>query len=353
MLGFIEAFAISRFLGTAYQSPPPYPFEIVLISNEVTPSRNAAAPAPVKSANGPRVAPDIYRDQSPTQPFDLLMIPGGNTAPLLDEKNPKAVKALVAWVRAMDERVKLMTSVCTGAAVLARAGLLDGKSATTNHNAFAWVTQFGPAVLWDNVSRWVAPAVTSPPRACRRVQTWPFIWSTDWRAGPWQRRPRRKRNMTGTATLKSQSTIHNRRNFLSQSGSRVRPSAWHAFEVPLGQARDPLGAVPAARDPLRAFRRFPRPSHGRRAHRPHGGALQRGVRIEDRRIAIVCESGFSPSTPPRHAAGAARDPEGLIRDLRPLPRARRWSTSTMGRSLSRVLFTRCRRHPGRIPGHSV
>lgn len=153
--GFIEAFAISRFLGTAYQSPPPYPFEIVLISNEVTPSRNAAAPAPVKSANGPRVAPDIYRDQSPTQPFDLLMIPGGNTAPLLDENNPKAVKALVAWVRAMDERVKLMTSVCTGAAVLARAGLLDGKPATTNHNAFAWVTEFGPAVLWDNVSRWV------------------------------------------------------------------------------------------------------------------------------------------------------------------------------------------------------
>jgi transcriptional regulator GlxA family with amidase domain len=33
--------------------------------------------------------------------------------------------------------------------------LLDGKPAATNHQAFAWVTPFGPNVLWDNVSRWV------------------------------------------------------------------------------------------------------------------------------------------------------------------------------------------------------
>ena len=58
-------------------------------------------------------------------------------------------------MRAMDEQVQLMTSVCTGAAVLAISGVLDGKPAATNHAAFAWVTTFGPRVLWDNVSRWV------------------------------------------------------------------------------------------------------------------------------------------------------------------------------------------------------
>ena len=151
--GFTEAFAISRFLGTDYQSPPPYPFEVLLISNEVRPSRKAI-PAPVKSANGPRVSPDMFRDEALKHPFDLLMIPGGNTPPLL-EGNPKAVQALVDWVKAMDERIKLMTSVCTGAAVLAHAGVLDGKHAATDHNAFAWVTGYGPRVLWDNVSRWV------------------------------------------------------------------------------------------------------------------------------------------------------------------------------------------------------
>jgi transcriptional regulator GlxA family with amidase domain len=36
--------------------------------------------------------------------------------------------------------VNLMTSVCTGAAVLARAGLLDGRPAATNHGGFVWLT---------------------------------------------------------------------------------------------------------------------------------------------------------------------------------------------------------------------
>src|ERR1041385_4855348 len=94
--GFTEAFAISRFVGTDYQSPPPYPFEILFISNEVRPRGNSkAVPAPVKSENGPRVAPDMFRDDALKQPFDLFMIPGGNTGPLLDQKKPKAVKALV------------------------------------------------------------------------------------------------------------------------------------------------------------------------------------------------------------------------------------------------------------------
>jgi transcriptional regulator GlxA family with amidase domain len=154
--GFTEAFAISRFIGTDYQSPPPYPFEILIISNEVRGSHKPkTAPAPVKSENGPRVAPDMFRDDALKQPFDLIMIPGGNTGPLLDQSDAKAVKALMAWVKAMDKRVQIMASVCTGAAVLAYSGLLDGKPAATNHAAFGWVTQFAPRVLWDNVSRWV------------------------------------------------------------------------------------------------------------------------------------------------------------------------------------------------------
>jgi putative intracellular protease/amidase len=154
--GFTEAFSQSRFIGTGYLSPPPYPFEVLLISNEVRPVGDASAvPAPVKSQNGPRVAPDMFRDAALDEPFDVIMIPGGNTGPLLDEQHPEAVEDLMDWVKKMDEQVNLMTSVCTGAAVLARAGLLDGKPAATNHQAFAWVTTFGPRVLWDNVSRWV------------------------------------------------------------------------------------------------------------------------------------------------------------------------------------------------------
>jgi transcriptional regulator GlxA family with amidase domain len=55
----------------------------------------------------------------------------------------------------MDGKVPIMASVCTGAAVLARGGLLDGLPAATNHSAFEWVAKHGPKVLWDSVSRWV------------------------------------------------------------------------------------------------------------------------------------------------------------------------------------------------------
>jgi transcriptional regulator GlxA family with amidase domain len=154
--GFVQAFSIARFIGTSYGDPPPYPFEIVFITNETNPGIAGAVPQPVKSYNGPRVAPDIFRDDALGEAFDLLMIPGGQgTGDLLLGSDPASVEELVAWVRAMDTRVSLMTSVCTGAVILARAGVLDGQPAATNHQAFAWVSSFGPRVLWDNVSRWV------------------------------------------------------------------------------------------------------------------------------------------------------------------------------------------------------
>lgn len=152
--GFVEAFSISRFIGTGYFSDPPYPFEVVLISNQCKPDAGGATPAPVKSSNGPRVAPDYFRDEALEREIDLLMIPGGGgTRVLLAEGEERS--ALLQWVRSMDEKVAVMASVCTGAAILAAAGLLDGKPATTNHAAFGWVSGFGARVQWDNVSRWV------------------------------------------------------------------------------------------------------------------------------------------------------------------------------------------------------
>ncbi len=154
--GFIQAFSIARFIGTSYFGDPPYPFEVVLIANQCKSGSAGAAPAPVKSFNGPRVAPDFFRDEALEEKIDLLMIPGGaGVYALLGDDHPAEKRELLQWVRSMDERVTLMTSVCTGAAILAAAGVLDGKPAATNHAAFAWVTGFGSRVLWDNVSRWV------------------------------------------------------------------------------------------------------------------------------------------------------------------------------------------------------
>jgi putative intracellular protease/amidase len=148
VFGFAEAFAIARFLGQGYASKLPYPFETVLIAKHV---------AKVKSMNGPSVMPDWDFAQALKEPLDVLMVPGGGGMwPLLDaEADLEGVAELLDWTRALDDKVHIMASVCTGAAVLAKCGFLDGLPAATNHEAFDLVIPHGPRVLWDNVARWV------------------------------------------------------------------------------------------------------------------------------------------------------------------------------------------------------
>ncbi len=150
--GFIEAFSIARFIGSSYADAAPRPFEIILI---------AESTAPVRSYNGPRVVPDLSCDEalSADAPVDLFMIPGGRgVRPLLEGEGEGAAARraeVFDWIRAMDARAQITSSVCTGAAVLAAAGLLDGLPATTNQASFEWVVGFGPRVRWDEHSRWV------------------------------------------------------------------------------------------------------------------------------------------------------------------------------------------------------
>ncbi|EJL20296.1 DJ-1/PfpI family protein [Brevibacillus sp. BC25] len=80
----------------------------------------------IQTLNGLKVQPDYSFANMPV--FDILIIPGGIGAREREVHNEQVIK----WIREQMQQVELMTSVCTGAFLLAKAGLLSGKKATTH-----------------------------------------------------------------------------------------------------------------------------------------------------------------------------------------------------------------------------
>ena len=82
--------------------------------------------------------------------FDILLVPGGGgTRALVDDT------AFVNLLSAACEKADVVASVCTGAALLARTNILDGKAATSNKTAGNWMLTQGESVDWDPTPRWV------------------------------------------------------------------------------------------------------------------------------------------------------------------------------------------------------
>ena len=102
----------------------------------------------VRSAQGPRVQADHGLDDCP--PLDLLLIPGGIGTREQVDNGP-----LVKWLRSRADELEVAMTVCTGTALLAQTGLLDGRRATTNKMFFAWPETTWPAVRWVREARWV------------------------------------------------------------------------------------------------------------------------------------------------------------------------------------------------------
>jgi transcriptional regulator GlxA family with amidase domain len=106
----------------------------------------------VTATGGLVVVPGHSFDDAP--PIDLLIVPGGfGTRPLLQDEET------IEWIRRTAAQARQTASVCTGSLLLARAGLLDGRRATTHWGAFGLLGSLGRDVTVDRESRFVDDGV--------------------------------------------------------------------------------------------------------------------------------------------------------------------------------------------------
>ena len=102
----------------------------------------------VASRQGPKSICDDSFHSAPA--IDVLLVPGG-IGTRREVNNP----VLLEWLNERSKQAELVASVCTGSALLAKAGVLDGLRATSNKLAFAWASSQSEKVQWQQQARWV------------------------------------------------------------------------------------------------------------------------------------------------------------------------------------------------------
>ncbi|MBC2865272.1 GlxA family transcriptional regulator [Streptomyces mexicanus] len=105
--------------------------------------------AAVTTAAGVRVLPDVTFDELSTRQIDTLVVPGAVEVDGERRVHPRTDPAVVRRVKELAARTRRVTSVCVGAHVLAAAGLLDGKRATTHWSTARQLAADHPAVEVD------------------------------------------------------------------------------------------------------------------------------------------------------------------------------------------------------------
>lgn len=93
----------------------------------------------VSARNGLKIQPDYGFGNTPE--LDILIIPGGPGAFMIEKPN------VIDWIGQQSRKTEILASVCTGAFMLARAGVLDGKKATTHWNFIDLLEKKYPEIL--------------------------------------------------------------------------------------------------------------------------------------------------------------------------------------------------------------
>ncbi|KAI1351316.1 ThiJ/PfpI family protein [Xylaria sp. FL0043] len=122
------------------------PLELSLLAATLDPvSTKVEGPGHI----GQSVVPTHTFDQCP-EDLEVLLVPGGPGT-----RNPATTAPIVEFLKMVFPRLRFLLTVCTGSAILAQSGLLDGRRATSNKRSWEWATSQGPAVQWVREARWV------------------------------------------------------------------------------------------------------------------------------------------------------------------------------------------------------
>ena len=111
-----------------------HPFQLYTVSDKT---------APIRAGGGMKIVPDYTFANAPAP--KVIVIPA--------QSEPS--KAMLDWIRQSSQNADVTMSVCTGAFVLAKTGLLDGKSATTFHAAFNRFAMEFPKIQLKRGARFV------------------------------------------------------------------------------------------------------------------------------------------------------------------------------------------------------
>ena len=123
---------------------PPDQLQVVMIAERPGP----VAAGSMSQAPSARVIADYGFDDAPQ--LDLILLPGGiGTIPELNNQ------AMLDFLSERAPQAQITASVCSGSALLAKAGLLDGRRATSNKQFFSLATSQSDKVDWIERARWV------------------------------------------------------------------------------------------------------------------------------------------------------------------------------------------------------
>ena len=125
--GPFEVFSTTR-VNEERRREEPSPFNVFVV---------AETTSAVVASGGMKVLPDYDLDHCPH--VDILVVPGG-----WGTRKEMSNERLLEWIADRSRRVETLTSVCTGSMLLGKAGLLDGKRATTHWRSLDWMQELFP-----------------------------------------------------------------------------------------------------------------------------------------------------------------------------------------------------------------